>query len=181
MIEYCPCERCTQKRERKQTMPEQKPIHTSNCKCEECLMEARGRRLRIEALNELKSVVDENTDEIANALDVYAKEKEQREAQPRHKYDPFYALLDEIRKLHDSKGSDYEGQGKPYCNLRGPEEWGVPAWVYAMTRCEEKMKRLKTFAKGSTLQHEGARDSLLDIAVLSLIAVVLLEENEKPK
>lgn len=149
MIEFCPCERCTQKRERKHAMTE----------------------------NEMP---EQNLD-ITTAFDVYAKEKEQREAQPRHKYAPFYVLLDEIKKLHDSKGEDYEGTGKPYCNLRGPEEWGVPAWVYAMTRCEEKMKRLKTFAKGSTLKHEGARDSLIDIAVLSLIAVVLLEEKEQPK
>jgi len=160
-------------------MKEQEPIHAYNCKCEGCLMEERGRRIAIEALNEFTHVVDANTDEIANALDVYAKEKEQREAQPRHKYAPFYALLEEIKKLHDSKGADYEGEGKSYCNLRGPEEWGVPAWVYAMTRCEEKMRRLKTFAKGSALKHEGARDSLLDIAVLSLIAVVLMEEQQK--
>jgi len=97
---------------------------------------------------------------------------------PAHRYAQFYALLEEVKALHDSKGSDYEGEGKSYCNLRGPEEWGVPAWVYAMTRCEEKMRRIKTFAKGSTLKHEGARDSLMDIAVLSLIAIVLMEEKE---
>lgn len=99
-----------------------------------------------------------------------------KEAQKLERYEKFYALLKEIKALHDSKGADYEGSGKPYSNLRASEEWGVPAWVYAMLRCEEKMRRLKTYAKGSTLQHEGARDSQIDIAVLALISIVLRED-----
>ena len=94
----------------------------------------------------------------------------------RNRYEKFDALLSEIKALHDSKGADYEGSGVPYANLRASEEWGVPAWVYAMLRCEEKMRRLKTYAKGSTLQHEGARDSQIDIAVLALISIVLRED-----
>ena len=99
-----------------------------------------------------------------------------KEAQKLERYEKFYALLKEIKALHDSKGADYEGSGKPYANLRASEEWGVPAWVYAMLRCEEKMRRLKTYTKGSTLQHEGARDSQIDIAVLALISIVLRED-----
>jgi hypothetical protein len=58
------------------------------------------------------------------------------------------------------------------------EQWGIPAWKYAMNRVDEKLNRLKSYAQGSTLQHEGARDSMIDIAVLSLIAIVLKERAE---
>jgi hypothetical protein len=102
--------------------------------------------------------------------------RDEKETQKLERYEKFDALLKEIKALHDSKGADYEGSGKPYANLRASEEWGVPAWVYAMLRCEEKMRRLKTYAKGSTLQHEGARDSQIDIAVLALISIVLRED-----
>ena len=91
------------------------------------------------------------------------------------RYAAFNALLREIKALHDSKGADYESDGVEYSNLTAAEDWGIPAWKYAMLRANEKMNRLKAYAKGSTLQHEGARDSLIDIAVLSLIAVVLKE------
>ncbi len=91
------------------------------------------------------------------------------------RYAAFNALLREIKTLHDSKGADYEDGVEEYSNLTAAEDWGIPAWKYAMLRANEKMNRLKAYAKGSTLQHEGARDSMIDIAVLSLIAIVLKE------
>ena len=91
------------------------------------------------------------------------------------RYASFDALLREIKTLHDAKGADYEDGGEEYANLTAAEAWGVPAWKYAMLRVNEKMNRLKTYAKGSTLQNEGARDSMIDISVLSLIAIVLKE------
>ena len=91
------------------------------------------------------------------------------------RYAAFDALLREIKTLHDSKGADYESDGVEYSNLTAAEQWGIPAWKYAMNRVDEKLNRLKSYAQGSTLQHEGARDSMIDIAVLSLIAIVLKE------
>lgn len=91
------------------------------------------------------------------------------------RYAAFNALLREIKTLHDSKGADYENGGEEYSNLTAAEDWGIPAWTYAMLRANEKMNRLKAYAKGSTLQNEGARDSMIDMAVLSLIAVVVKE------
>ena len=91
------------------------------------------------------------------------------------RYAAFNALLREIKTLHDSKGADYEDGGEEYSNLTAAGDWGIPAWKYAMLRVNEKMNRLKAYAKGSTLQNEGARDSMIDIAVLSLIAIVLKE------
>ena len=100
------------------------------------------------------------------------------EGTPKVRYAAFDALLREIKALHDSKGADYESDGVEYSNLTAAEQWGIPACKYAMNRVDEKLNRLKSYAQGSTLQHEGARDSMIDIAVLSLIAVVLKERAE---
>ena len=93
------------------------------------------------------------------------------------RYTRFDELLTLMKTTHDSKGADYEGKGPAYSNLRAATEWGVGGWQYAMIRADEKMRRLKTHAQGSTLKNESAFDSLLDIAVLALIGYVLLEEE----
>lgn len=93
------------------------------------------------------------------------------------RYKRFDELLVQIKALHDSKGQDYEGNGRPYENIRAGEPWGIEPWKYAMLRCSEKMRRLQTFSTTGSLNNESAFDSLIDIAVLSLIAYVLLEET----
>lgn len=93
------------------------------------------------------------------------------------RYKRFSELLALMKTTHDSKGADYEGNGRPYENLRAAEDWGVGSWKYALMRCEEKTRRLKSYAQGATLNNESAFDSLLDNAVLHLIAYVLLEEE----
>lgn len=95
------------------------------------------------------------------------------------RYTRFDELLSLMKSTHDSKGKDYEGNGKPYANIRAAEDWGMGSWKYAMMRADEKMRRLKSFAQTGTLSNESAYDSLLDIAVLSLIGYVLLEEESK--
>jgi len=142
--------------------------HIPQCDCSQCITYRQFAEIR-EAQDE--AIANAYVESVKDAL---ARPKPQ--TQKLERYEKFDALLREIKALHDSKGADYEGSGKPYSNLRASEEWGVPAWVYAMLRCEEKMRRLKTYAKGSTLQHEGARDSQIDTAVLALISIVLRED-----
>lgn len=91
----------------------------------------------------------------------------------------FAELLRDMQALHDAKGQDYEGNGRPYENLREGEDWGVQPWVMTMMRVGEKMRRVKSFAQKGTLQNESLTDSLMDIAILSLIAIQLLEEESK--
>lgn len=138
--------------------------HIPQCDCSECVTYRLHARLPPRA------------EMAAEASKISIQPKQEKETRKLERYEKFDALLKEIKALHDSKGADYEGSGKPYANLRASEAWGVPAWVYVMLRCEEKMRRLKTYAKGSTLQHEGARDSQIDIAVLALISIVLRED-----
>jgi hypothetical protein len=96
------------------------------------------------------------------------------------KYFRFNQLLAEVSALHNKKGADYEGSGPAYANLRAAEAFGVAAWKYAFLRIEEKMRRIKAYSQGSTLQNEGVRDSMLDVAVLALIGLLLWEETQNP-
>lgn len=90
----------------------------------------------------------------------------------------FAELLDLMQSTHDVKGNDYASKGRPYENLRAGEEWGVDGWKYAMLRADEKLRRLKNYAQTGSLACEGVYDTLIDIAVLSLIAYILHEEEQ---
>lgn len=89
----------------------------------------------------------------------------------------FHAILDELGALHDRKQADYGRETDPFANVRASEEWGVPAWVGAMVRATDKVRRLQRFAQKGVLLNEGAADSLRDLAVYAVIALVLLEEQ----
>jgi len=91
----------------------------------------------------------------------------------------FQEILRELGALHDQKQADYGRDKDPHANVRAAEEWGVEPWVAAMVRCGDKMRRLQKFAKTGTLANEGAKDSLRDIAVYAVIALVFLEEAER--
>lgn len=89
----------------------------------------------------------------------------------------FHALLKEAGDLHDAKQSDY-GTGKdPFANIRASEEFGVDAWIGSIMRGNDKMARIKSFIEKGSLKNESLRDSLMDLAVYSLISLVLYEES----
>ena len=89
----------------------------------------------------------------------------------------FHDLLDQCKALHDKKQQDYGREHDPFANVRASQDFGVPAWVGAMVRLNDKVKRLQALATGSTLQNEGALDSFQDILVYAGIAYVLYEEK----
>jgi len=87
-----------------------------------------------------------------------------------------HELLVEIGELHDRKQEDYGTDEDPFANVRQSEQWGIPAWVGAMVRLNDKVKRLQNFAKKGTLANESAEDSMMDIAVYAIIALILYRE-----
>jgi hypothetical protein len=91
----------------------------------------------------------------------------------------FHELLNSAGDLHDLKSSDYGKGDDPFANVRATEEWGIPAWIGAMIRLNDKVARLKSLAANGSLNNEAAIDSFMDIAVYSLIACVLYEESLK--
>jgi hypothetical protein len=88
----------------------------------------------------------------------------------------FIALLDEIRALHDAKNSDYASDSDPLSNFRRSEAFGVPAFKGALVRLSDKWSRIEQLTSGKVPKNESLRDSLIDSAVYSLIAILLLEE-----
>lgn len=88
----------------------------------------------------------------------------------------FHTLLAEIAALHDKKQADYGSDQDPFANVRASERWGVSPWVGALIRLNDKVHRLQQFAQRGKLANESAEDSLLDIAVYALIALILYRE-----
>ena len=91
----------------------------------------------------------------------------------------FHELLNTIGALHDVKQRDYGSDTDPFANIRASQEWGIAPWIGALVRLNDKVHRLKRFAKKGVLANESAKDSMLDIAVYALIALCLYEEQER--
>lgn len=91
----------------------------------------------------------------------------------------FHELLQESGALHDLKQRDYGTDSDPFFNVRSSEEWGVDPWVGAMVRATDKIRRLQAYVRNGTLKNESVEDSLRDLAVYSLIALVLWEEQHE--
>src|SRR5688500_16947624 len=89
----------------------------------------------------------------------------------------FRELLKELGELHDRKQEDYGAENDPFANVRSSEEWGVPPWVGALIRMNDKVKRLQAFARKGSLTNESVEDSLKDIPVYALIALILYEQE----
>jgi|SRR3990172_5226842 len=89
----------------------------------------------------------------------------------------FHNLLYSLGRLHDRKQADYGSDGDPFANVRASEDFGVRPWVGALVRLNDKVTRLKNFARTGTLSNEGAVDSMLDISVYALIGKILLDEE----
>ena len=90
----------------------------------------------------------------------------------------FKQVLDDIWVLHRSKGHDYGTDQDTFSNVRAAEEFGVPAWMGAVLRANDKLSRIKTFAHKGELAHESLEDSLIDAANYFMIALVLYRESQ---
>ena len=92
---------------------------------------------------------------------------------------PFLELLEEVRQLHLSKSQDYGSESDPLANIRqGAEFVGIEPWRGCLVRVADKVQRLKTYCRTGRLVHEGVRDTLLDLAAYSLLAIVLFDEGK---
>ena len=91
----------------------------------------------------------------------------------------FLNLLDEMRRLHESKSADYGSQTDPLANIRqGAEFVNIEHWRGCMVRIAYKVQRLRTYCQTGRLVHEGVRDTLLDLSAYSLLAIVLFDEGQ---
>lgn len=90
----------------------------------------------------------------------------------------FHRLCDQMKALHDKKSQDYGRATDPFANVRASEAWGFPAWVGCMMRGCDKVVRLQAEAINGKLANESAEDAFMDLAVYSLIGLVLYRESK---
>lgn len=83
--------------------------------------------------------------------------------------------------LHDLKQQDYGTDEDPFANVRATGEWGVPAWVGAMIRANDKLQRMKSMVRNGAVANEAIEDSFRDLAVYSIIGLILFEEEHGTK
>jgi hypothetical protein len=89
----------------------------------------------------------------------------------------FNAVIDEILALHDRKNSDYSEDADPLSNFRRASKLGVSPLRGVLVRMSDKWSRIEQLTSGKTPKNESLRDSLIDNAVYSLIAVLLLDDE----
>lgn len=91
----------------------------------------------------------------------------------------FSETLKELQALHDKKNHDYGTSGDPFANVRASEDFGVDAWLGTIIRLNDKITRIKSFARNGNLENESLRDSLIDIAVYAAIALTLHDQQHE--
>jgi hypothetical protein len=127
----------------------------------------------VEEWYDVSQSVTEPMPEVAKAEEMEHVEWEQPTTSQR-----FLDLLDEMRRLHESKSADYGSETDPLANIRqGAEFVGIEPWRGCMVRIADKVQRLKTYCRTGRLVHEGVRDTLLDLSAYSLLAIVLFDEG----
>lgn len=91
----------------------------------------------------------------------------------------FYELLLQIADLHARKNSNYSQDGNPLSNLKTAEQFNLPAHIGVLIRMADKWSRLQELAKGKKdLVGESMRDTLMDLAIYSLLCIIILEEEK---
>lgn len=92
----------------------------------------------------------------------------------------FYEILDLIKELHDKKRHDYGANEDIFANFRLSELSGIPAWQGAVVRMGDKYARMSNFIKKGEFKfkEENIKDTLMDMAIYSLITMILFEESE---
>lgn len=100
------------------------------------------------------------------------------EVEPRKGHPRFYQLLEELADLHERKNQNYATSEDPLSNLRECEGLGIPPFKGTLVRLCDKWCRIKRLASGvPDLVGESVVDTLRDMAIYSLLAIILWEEK----
>ena len=93
----------------------------------------------------------------------------------------FYEILDVIKELHDKKRHDYGANEDIFANFRLSELSGITAWKGSVVRMGDKYARISNFIKKGEFKfkEEGIKDTLMNMAIYSLITMILFEEAEE--
>ena len=91
----------------------------------------------------------------------------------------FYEIIDVIKELHYKKQHDYADTDDIFANFRLSELAGTPAWQGSVIRMGDKYARICNFIKKGEFKfkEENIKDTLMDMAIYSLITMILYEEE----
>ena len=91
----------------------------------------------------------------------------------------FYELLNTIKNLHDAKKHDYGAKEDIFANFRLSALTGISPWKGSVVRMGDKYSRICSFIKNGDFKfkEEYIKDTLLDMAIYSLITIVLYEQE----
>ena len=94
----------------------------------------------------------------------------------------FSEILQQMQDTHDRKRNDYAADD-PFGNFRESERLGIPAWKGALIRLSDKYTRIMNLAAGreQMVKDETIEDTLLDLAVYSIIVLCLRQEAQQNK
>lgn len=92
----------------------------------------------------------------------------------------FYKLLEQMAALHSRKNHDYAGTKDPLRNLKSSARLGLDPVTGVLVRLQDKMSRLESFAQQGELlvKDESVEDTLMDLAVYSLLGIILRREGK---
>lgn len=93
----------------------------------------------------------------------------------------FDEILQKMKKIHDSKNSDYSDEKNSLSNFYLSEIAGIPAWKGCLVRMFDKIARLGNFAKKEQyeVKDESFEDTAIDLAVYSILLILLYRESKK--
>lgn len=114
----------------------------------------------------------------SSAISGQVAKRIESDTKPDRGHPEFRRILDDVWRMHCRKGSDYGTDVDVFQNIRQSEEFGIPGWLGAVLRANDKVSRLKAYAQKGTLANEGVEDSLMDLAAYAIIALVLHREAE---
>jgi nitrogen regulatory protein PII-like uncharacterized protein len=94
----------------------------------------------------------------------------------------YLQLLEDMKILHERKNAGYSGDSPDrWANFRMSESFGVSAFLGCLIRMSDKYIRVTNLVKNPLNEQvgENIKDTLMDLAAYALIAICLLEEQEK--
>jgi len=102
----------------------------------------------------------------------------------RNGHPEFYKILEKMKNIYESKNADYGG-GNPLGNFLECRRAGIDEIDGVLTRLGDKFSRVYSLNKkrkegkgGPEVKSEKMEDTLIDLAVYSIICLVLLSDKE---
>lgn len=95
----------------------------------------------------------------------------------------YIQLMEEMKELHIKKNAGYSGKDNPdpWSNFRDAEKFGVSPVQGCLVRMSDKYMRIINLLKDIENEQvgENIKETLQDLAAYAMIAICLIEEEEK--